>query len=358
MINKILLSILILNTANSFAQVTLGTNDFVSGSAMFNVAHQTNAGANAALDLTQTGANHTWDFSSLTKDNTGVDTFLSVSSTPYFLEFTFGSHASNVAQRGNDINILVLQISNVFNMFKNGNSSYDFTGYGGTVSGFPIPFYCTPHDVIYKFPLAFGNLDSSDSRLTASLPGTFSYSQNRHRVNTVDGWGTLTIPGGSFQCLRLKSEIFDVDTVVIDTALIPPPFGPVTLPINLHNFEYKWLVAGKGEPMLQINKSGLGAVSSVTFRDLPTGISSPEIFPNEINIYPNPADVFCSVISTNEFQKAELNLLDVSGRILKTENVTGTNMAILSTKNLPNGIYFLQIKNNKEVTDKKIVVQH
>ena len=52
-----------------------------------------------------------------------------------------------------------------------------------------------------------------------------------------------------------------------------------------------------------------------------------------------------------------MRLVDVTGKLILTESINGTHHTV-NTKNIDNGLYFIQLyKNNKLVVTSKIVVQ-
>ena len=78
------------------------------------------------------------------------------------------------------------------------------------------------------------------------------YGQSGHRVNLVDGWGTLITPFGTFQTLRVISTIDAIDTVY-NTSLSAGTNIPRPL-----KYEFKWLATGKKIPVLNLLPPTLG----------------------------------------------------------------------------------------------------
>jgi hypothetical protein len=72
-----------------------------------------------------------------------------------------------------------------------------------------------------------------------------------------------------------------------------------------------------------------------------------------ISIYPNPAKDFVNIkVNNNELSK--ISVIDISGKILKTENFN-KNIKI-ETKEFEKGIYIFKIETNNEVITKRIVI--
>ncbi|MFM2047658.1 MAG: hypothetical protein RI955_204 [Bacteroidota bacterium] len=349
---------------NSFSQITIHNTDVQKGGDIFKLSSQTTN--ITSIDPKPTGANYNWDYSTLVADAQVMDTFLTTSQVPFTYSLYFFGY--NLAQNAPDLNLGIVSISSICNMYKNSSTTYDFWGYGGNISGIPLPFNCTPHDVIYKFPMNYGNMDSTDSKLTAAIPNLLSFTQYRHRVNQVDGWGSLRTPKGIFNCLRLKSFVHDMDSIKLDTAFTHLPFA-LNLGIPQTTIEYKWLVAGQGDPLLQINQTaaliGAPTTSLVRWQNDSTYIPpAPNGFENILNehglqIFPNPANLFCSLVNENGFKNADVLLTDITGRTLQHQYIKDQQVVYLSTYNLANGIYFISLKENDNlISRKKLIVQH
>jgi len=72
-----------------------------------------------------------------------------------------------------------------------------------------------------------------------------------------------------------------------------------------------------------------------------------------ISIYPNPAKDFVNIkVNNNELSK--ISVIDISGKILKTENFN--NNLKIETKEFEKGIYIFKIETNNEVITKRIVI--
>ena len=344
------------------AQITIQNNDVQTGGNIYELSSQKNN--IASIDPTPTDTNYYWDYSFLTNDATIEDTFLVSSKVP--LAYNLYFFGFNTAQNAADLNFGILSITKICNIYKNASTKYDFWGYGGQVSGVPAPFYCNPHDVIYNFPMHYNNHDSCDSKTTASVPGLFSYSQYRHRVNYVDGWGKLRTPKGIFNCLRLKSIVNDMDSFKVDTSLTHLPFA-LSFGIPAHSVEYKWLVNGQGDPMLQINQTNAftGTTTSLvrwqndsTYIPVQTGISNISNDNQSATVYPNPSNLFCSVFRAEEWTKASIKVYDILGKMIYNQIIQNTPVAYLPTYNWANGIYCIHIESASQNENLKLVVQH
>jgi PKD repeat protein len=211
------------------------------------------------IDVDTTGAGISWDFSGLQPGGQDLVRYKSSSQTPYFLHFLgmFGLKIADSLGTG------PLAFKNVYSFFKSTTSKYTAEGIGFQYSGLPLPLagYYSDPDEIYQFPLNYNDRDSSTFRVETSLPTIGSYIQSGYRINEVDGWGTITTPYGTFNCIRVKSTIEEIDSIVSTI---------VTLGFPVSRVEYKWLAKGEKIPVLQVDGQdlfGQFVPNSVKYRD-------------------------------------------------------------------------------------------
>jgi len=356
---KILLFLLLISVQQkSIAQITIVSGDLPAAGDTFRVS---NGQQFAGMDATLTGANYTWDYSQLTPITQQVDTFWSVASTAQIFSIVFLLN-SNQATSGNSFSLLTVNVSNVFNFFNRSSTSYKQTGFGANVNGVPLPVSYSPHDFVYRLPLHFNDLDSSDSGYQIDLTTTLGlYLQvRRHRVNTVDGWGTLITPFGTFNTLRVKSTVTEQDSVYYSTIGVGLNLPPIT------NLEYKWLGTNGGIPLLQVNTGIGGAVTSVVYQDSlrsTLGITSVDDAV-DFSLFPNPVTA-SSRVRFNLVQPANalVSLYDLSGKLVHefpAQNL-GTGKQEIPVmpegRSLPKGNYLLRIQLNDKNYLEKLSVE-
>jgi hypothetical protein len=76
-------------------------------------------------------------------------------------------------------------------------------------------------------------------------------------------------------------------------------------------------------------------------------------------LFPNPSNDMVSIMlnSPNNLQQNEITITDYLGRTIKTTQSNSFPFAI-STEQLPNGMYYITLKNEEAVSTRKLVVQH
>jgi len=90
--------------------------------------------------------------------------------------------------------------------------------------------------------------------------------------------------------------------------------------------------------------------------ELNSGIN-PQIFTtNEITLYPNPANSRLNITGINA-NDAEIKIVDLTGRVLFTENasLTAKGMTSIAVSQLPEGIYVITFQNSEGLVSKKFV---
>ncbi len=218
-----------------------------------------------------------------------------------------------------------------------------------TASGFPIGTHYTEPDVVYKFPLNYGDVDSNYYELTISLLTAGSLKRVGYRKNTVDGWGTISTPyyNSPTNCLRVRSEIFETDSITFNGT----PFG---IPNN--SVEYKWLVNGDHYPALSVTTGGLLGQQTIRYRDVIPQVlatataTAPK--PVAISAYPNPAPagVFTLVLPS-EWKTFHTDVYDMQSRLVVSQN----NDAVINIQSLPAGNYLVRVVSGDKMAFVNVV---
>jgi hypothetical protein len=88
-----------------------------------------------------------------------------------------------------------------------------------------------------------------------------------------------------------------------------------------------------------------------------TTVQEPKSNSLQVDLYPNPANNFVTLVSKQETEYLTIKVIDVNGKILKSEKVQTNKFIVNLELDLQNGIYFVDIVNDKnEKTVKKLVI--
>mgnify|MGYP003634029107 CR=1 FL=1 len=222
----------------------------------------------AVLSTYQTsGANVSWNYSNLIPQRQGVRSFRNSSQTPYSISIPnrLGEKLADTLDIGG------FSLYNVYDFFNSTTSDFSLDYRGASVPtglGFPFPatLNLTPSfsdkDEIYQFPLNYLDRDSSTFNVVFNnvLPALY-YGSNGYRINNVDAWGSLTTPFGTFNTIRVVTDVVAYDTVNFSTNAIG---------INSHIREYKWLTTSLRIPAMTVSGNVIAGVfipTTVQYRD-------------------------------------------------------------------------------------------
>lgn len=365
---RLLPTLLILSSVQVFSQVTVNQADMPSAgdTLRFSVANT------SGIDAGSGGSNQTWDFSNLQSTSQFVDEFLPVASTPFTYVATYGfpfsSSYSDMGRLDNSafqiptipIPGFEISITDVYNFYKSNSGDFSQMGFGASINSFPVPIPYSDADVLVPLPLTSSSTNSSAYSFNIQIPTLGYYGRQAVRNNEVDGWGTLITPFGTFQTLRVRSELVYTDTLAIDQL----GFG-FQLP-EQSEIKYKWLAPGYGWPLLEITATvlpfiGTETITRVVYRDGgidETGFND-QLQVNDVLLYPNPAsDVAIVNTQLKKASTMSYTILDATGRVISQVNrgvqAAGTCMEILplTQLNLANGMYFIKIQAG---TDRPVV---
>lgn len=308
-----------------------------------------------SIDFEETGEDFSWDFTSFTPYMQQVDTFVSVTSTPWIYQILFLFSANLAQQEAEFAQFEQFQVTDSYRYFKNSSSAYKEVGFGVSLNGLPLPNLYEDADVIYKFPMETGNIDSSLSNYEFSIPGIAYYGGWKKRVNVVDGWGEVSTPYGTFQALRLRSEVSQYDSLHIDSL----GFG---IPIYRETTEYKWLGNGLGLPIVHVIDNGL--ITTVTYLDsvrtlLP--VSDVEVSEHLFHVFPNPLnDILHIETDMPAGTNYRLEIVTMQGKnVFYEEGQSPGNLltVYLNRKEIGPGTYVLRMMGNGKVMSSKIMIQ-
>ncbi len=259
---------------------------------------------NLALDYETTGTNFVWDFSSLTGTSQSQLQHRNPTSTGFLWLFIYNPNNTNLAATNNNPQTLnipgqVVELTDSYDFYKKSSTDLRQTGSASKVSyngtQIPITNQYTDSDIIYRFPIQFGNLDTDNSAYTINIP-TLLYQENTlERTNEVDGWGSLITPYGNYSnILRMKTTLVANDSIaLLDTGL------PRTIRTTR---EFKWFDTTQKIPVLKVtqsNTAGNWVTTNVEYLDSQRDFQTTALF-TYAPLNPSAGDtVYFQNLSTN-----------------------------------------------------------
>jgi hypothetical protein len=312
---------------------------------------------------TTTGANVTWTFANLESTGQTIRRFERPSNTNYSL-FSFSS--SYGEKTADSLNLGVVVFTNLYNFYKKSSTAFTLEGLGMTYSSFGIPNFYSDKDELYKFPLTYGDHDSTTfkfSTLTYSAIPFPKYKKQGYRITDVDGWGMITTPLSQIPvpCIRVTTTAYSQDSIVGDFAT--PTF---TIPLNVGFQNYQrsiqWLTLTERVPYLQIDGTlilNAFVPTSVKYRDIPNvGINEIEE-QLALAMFPNPAVNELNLLIPKN-KELYLEIHSSSGQLLLKKRVNNNepmNLHTIDVSSYASGLYSVRLGDGYRVQNFKFIKQ-
>lgn len=354
-----LLSIAMLFIPFSYAQITLTNSDFPEKNDSFKMS---SAALSSNLDLNG-GANHFWDYSSLTANSQDVDEYKKISDLGAMIFIQFGSFAPSRYQASyfklnEDVplqylpSFLPITISDYNNLYRKSQDSLSLVGISLKIQGQDLGIRYNRIERQYRFPVNYGDLDTTYSHFDQDMNPIYDakWRQKRQHITAVDGWGQISTPYGTFSVLRIKHTITEQDSIYATVG------GFSTwLPLNIpKQVEYEWRANGEKNPILRIKANLVGGnevIRSIQYRDtssLSLSIQNVEETEN-IQVHPNPTNEKL-YINTDNYHSFEI--ISVEGKILLKGKI---NQSTIDVSHFKKGSYLLKLQNDSNTVLQRFI---
>jgi hypothetical protein len=249
----------------------------------------TYARANAAPpffagDLGASGEDLTWDFSDILLTTDAETEYFSMGAASITTQFIFSSADHFTAFEIPDLGIEnPLPISGATTYLRFGGDAYEVIGLGITTDIFDLPVIYDDEEELLPLPLTYGASLEGTSAFTLNLPELLYYQTAQSSVVEVDAWGTLLLPGGSYECLRVTRTYAAQDSVNV-------PAAELGFSLPREGTVYEWYAPGEGMPVLSVQEIiGIPAVwqfkPGEDVSDIPNAADTEAAF----QVTPNPA---------------------------------------------------------------------
>lgn len=179
-----------------------------------------------AVSAGPSGANQTWNFGDYTFSLITTETLVDVATSPYHDNFPTANRCVHSIYDGSPAGGMYLYYRNAADgMYLQGVGSVD-TVMAAAAEARVIPY-----------PGTYQTQWTAVIRYEATIPPGFQVSMTDSMIKTVDGWGTLTTPYGSWSALR----VFGRDWIITRVPFIPPT--------TTQTVDYYW-ISEQGEQLL------------------------------------------------------------------------------------------------------------
>jgi len=321
---------------------------------------------NANISLGNTGTNQTWDFSSLQPSYTEVFDIISPIGTPFYSSYPL----SNIC----------VDIDGDFLYFNKSNTGILALGQGDSV--FQQPTMFMPLPLNYGDSHIDGPVTIMDSLIggptvnlllvsqglsatllsmgAAQVADSINILVNMTNTFNVDAYGSVIMPNGTFNSLRVQTSISTLSDVLVyctDT-LTGAGSGWYSTPFSTTTYEYGYYFMSDDPSvrfaLVEISTDSALNIEAVSYLSEPP-LSSNYDINSEINVYPVPTTYDLFIESTGSKILDKVELFDLGGRLILSSN-SGSKIK-LDISEVKKSIYILKVYSEGSFIQKKIVVQ-
>ena len=346
---KVLLSIFtVLLSITLSAQISITSDDIVGAGAI--VLEATDTLPSPSITPGPTGPDQTWDFSALAVDDIDTMWFMNPDWTPFYEHFP----AANLA---------MMSISDsIYVYFDKNENEFAMLGIAGKMEdiGFIIlPF--VPKETIAEFPVNYLNSSTSTFEQFIQTVSPFPPADSIRikilitKSVEVDAWGSITIPLGTFNSLRISEMRIEKDSIWMKL------FGVWNFSVEIIDttYNYSWWTDDDAAGFILATLYYEPDTKTVTESNflMANPYYSIEEYNNDnsIYVYPNPVS---SNINFSFKDKTEgvIEIFDFTGRNIEEIQLNNVSEVIINMSEYPAGIYLYSIigKNGNIIHSGKI----
>ena len=343
MLQKVFFIILI-GAVAAAAQPVLNSSD-VPGAPGTSITYRSTGGELIPVNVGSSGANQTWNFTSLEAWSTYAQYWVAPGNTPFSNEFPDANRCMMMESEENDYSYYNLTSSEYWTL----GQAYD---YGDSVE---IYQYYNNNPKFY-FPVEY--LDEWAHSHTYDVSWAYlNFIDSTYSI--IDAWGTLIDSSGTYQCLRLKEH----RTITITF---------MGMPTSVNTFwSYVWVVQDYGAVVIissDIDETNpnftLGAFTRLIDIDLGIINPPPSLAAVDFELqpaYPNPFNLETR-LSFNLPREGEVTLAvyDATGRevarLIQGSLTGGQYNLNWDASGLPSGAYFARLLNGNSAQTQKLIL--
>lgn len=347
-----------------FSQISVTSGDFLSLIGK-NFTTEEDTSLSIQVNVGNAGANQVWDFTSMTIENPLLSSneFISPVGTPFADEFQNANLVNKISTTSDEFKLELYQYYNVMSNLFVSLGSGNF--YATQPEFNSVTFY---DDDLAPLPLQFGSEWTSTRTDTTSFDASSGSIYKDSTVNTVDAWGTVQLPSGNYQCLRIRSDSWTVTQLYLPGFELPPDTSKSISYIWINNESYMVVSTGSQDGEINPNFTDASYFSRLASGTVDVD-GDQNLVPAEYILsqnYPNPFNPTTEInFSIPEDSNVNLKIFDITGkevRALLDQNFNaGTYSATWDGKNnrgevLPSGVYFYRIEAGNFTEAKKALL--
>lgn len=228
----------------------------------------------------------------------------------------------------------------------------------------PMPFY--PPMSLFDFPYTYGSSMNTSSQVRVKMdgasfgiPGTDSVKYHMTLITNrvVQGWGTLMLPGGTYEgALLEKSKTTQVDSAWMKVIILGWILAP-GYPTTTYDSSYRWLTGEMLHPYVEVNYDENGIQDGVTFYNgLNVNAGEKEPSP-EVSLLPNPATDKITFRTSGFNGIKTIEIVTPEGQRVSQHNVPGGSaVSTVTIGDLKSGVYMAVVTlNNGKTVVKRVI---
>lgn len=355
---KSLYSLLLFTTISVglLAQPVIDQNSFISAGDVFEYTQVADLISDPIDVMPEGGENLIWDFSTLSSEGLVItDSYFPLDSTPdlfnlffgnpFFAGENFSTHALELAVLDFELPLPV-EVEEAYQFYRSDEEGYFITGNAAEVAGLPLLSTYDTLDVVYSFPLSFGDMNTHSFYFLTEVPSIGAVGQSGLRSTNADAWGELILPGASYNCLRVRTELDITDTIYLGFTQTG------TLVERPQQINYTWISPDAGGVVAE---AVFIEEALISFRYLSnqSALNSTEISDSDFKIYPNPTSSNLKISVPSGFEGV-FRILDLTGREVSAGRLGAA--ASIDISELSEGIYLVSVYGSKTVLTKRLIV--
>jgi hypothetical protein len=338
------------------AQISIGQSEVLNmiGNVVVVVSDTTGS---VTVDVGSSGNGQTWDLSGIVlQGETLTQEYLDPADTPHAADFPGANFATHI----------MADLEEDFEFYQYaGVSANTYQDLGGALTLGDTTEFEFDSGVSIPLPVTFNSTWEQVSRDTTEGPGFRLVSVDSSSV-LVDGWGTLILPAGSFDALRLRSNDLFISNTFVNDVLIASD--------TIETIGYDWLTENAltaasaysqdGETDPNFTNAGSVQIANA-FSVGVDALDRPEAEAIVRSAYPNPFSERVVVEVFAQDRQTNATVHDILGRRIRTLEAGSPTEGLATIVwdgrtdegvHATNGVYFIRIQDGDRTEARKVVI--
>jgi len=342
----------------TFAQITLTKDDAPSDLGVYFVMGTADT---VEVNLGEAGADKYWDFSNIPLTGEDYWRVVDFETSPFANRFRNlnGNLTYQVTEYVQDTTFITYNYLRLTEteLIQLGRGQYKIVGADTTIEEMIVAKRTKPQ---LNLPVKYGDPEWASVVEFDTVYFGLDVTAIDSNYNQIDAWGTIKTPLGEFPCLRIRQD----HSIFAYTA---PPWN-IKYPVEI-NINYYWVTKDSGiiatvtgmsdvtnpnpDPNYSIAKSVNIMIEFLTsVKDISSGklLQEFKLFQN----YPNPFNPKTTIsYQLNEPAEVKLRVFNLAGKevafLVRAKQDPGIYEIDWNAADLPSGIYYYQLRANKNV---------